>query len=333
MFVGLENGLEGLLHISELADHKVENPEEIVKVGEKIEVKVLKVDTGERKIGLSRKRVQWAETKTTSRTAASPRLRPAAPTAAAPALRRPSCVAASAATAARSSSPRRNPNVRARVLTTNNTARGLLASLLAFFSTGTPHKPKTAPPRNSMPEPIVTISAATFSDGTTLKFNEGDIVVFVGPNNAGKRPRALRNLAEQCESPENPKLVVHAAEFKLNAEAAEIERWLQAHCQVFAEPFPAYRRLDAWIEPDAIRRVVNYVATDGLGRLAEFFICYLTTEARLTAANPAASIAVTREPKTNPIHFLYVDEREEARVSGYFRKHSARTWSSTEGGG
>ncbi len=61
VFVGLENGLEGLLHISELADHKVENPEEIVKVGEKIEVKVLKVDTSERKIGLSRKRVQWAE--------------------------------------------------------------------------------------------------------------------------------------------------------------------------------------------------------------------------------------------------------------------------------
>jgi small subunit ribosomal protein S1 len=61
VFVGLENGLEGLLHISELADHKVENPEEIVKVGDKIEIKVLKVDTGERKIGLSRKRVQWAE--------------------------------------------------------------------------------------------------------------------------------------------------------------------------------------------------------------------------------------------------------------------------------
>ena len=42
VFVGLENGLEGLLHISELADHKVENPEEIVKVGDKIEVKVLR---------------------------------------------------------------------------------------------------------------------------------------------------------------------------------------------------------------------------------------------------------------------------------------------------
>jgi small subunit ribosomal protein S1 len=61
VFVGLEDGLEGLLHISELADHKVENPEEVVKVGEEIEVKVLRVDADERKIGLSRKRVEWAE--------------------------------------------------------------------------------------------------------------------------------------------------------------------------------------------------------------------------------------------------------------------------------
>ncbi len=61
VFVGLEDGLEGLLHISELADHKIENPEEVVKVGEEIEVKVLRVDSEERKIGLSRKRVEWNE--------------------------------------------------------------------------------------------------------------------------------------------------------------------------------------------------------------------------------------------------------------------------------
>ena len=61
VFIGLEDGLEGLLHISELADHKVENPEEIVKVGEELQVKILRVDPDERKIGLSRKRVEWAE--------------------------------------------------------------------------------------------------------------------------------------------------------------------------------------------------------------------------------------------------------------------------------
>ncbi len=55
VFVELEEELEGLLHISELADHKVENPEDIVKVGETLDVKILRVDTDDRKIGLSRK--------------------------------------------------------------------------------------------------------------------------------------------------------------------------------------------------------------------------------------------------------------------------------------
>src|SRR5262245_36878608 len=56
VFVELEPGLEGLLHISELADHKVDSPEEVVNVGDEIEVKILRVDRGERKIGLSRKK-------------------------------------------------------------------------------------------------------------------------------------------------------------------------------------------------------------------------------------------------------------------------------------
>ncbi|HLJ09826.1 MAG TPA: 30S ribosomal protein S1, partial [Planctomycetaceae bacterium] len=55
VFVQLEANLEGLLHISELAEHKVENPEQIVKVGDEIEVRILRVDTSDRKIGLSRK--------------------------------------------------------------------------------------------------------------------------------------------------------------------------------------------------------------------------------------------------------------------------------------
>ena len=60
VFVGLEDGLEGLLHISELSEDKVENAEELVKVGDPLEVKILRVDTDERKIGLSKKRVGWS---------------------------------------------------------------------------------------------------------------------------------------------------------------------------------------------------------------------------------------------------------------------------------
>ncbi|MGD9110050.1 MAG: 30S ribosomal protein S1 [Phycisphaerales bacterium] len=59
-FVELEPELEGLLHISELADHKIDNPQDIVSDGDEVEVKILKVDTESRKIGLSLRRAQWA---------------------------------------------------------------------------------------------------------------------------------------------------------------------------------------------------------------------------------------------------------------------------------
>jgi small subunit ribosomal protein S1 len=53
VFVKLENDLEGLLHISELSDTKIGSPEEVVQPGMKIEVRVIRVDIEERKIGLS----------------------------------------------------------------------------------------------------------------------------------------------------------------------------------------------------------------------------------------------------------------------------------------
>ena len=52
VFVELEDGLEGLLHVSEISDHKVEKPEDELKSGQELEVKILRVDSDERKIGL-----------------------------------------------------------------------------------------------------------------------------------------------------------------------------------------------------------------------------------------------------------------------------------------
>src|SRR5438270_9312732 len=61
VFVELAPGLEGLLHISEISDQKVEKPEDVLKVGQELDVKILRVDGDERKIGLSLKRAQWAQ--------------------------------------------------------------------------------------------------------------------------------------------------------------------------------------------------------------------------------------------------------------------------------
>jgi predicted RNA-binding protein with RPS1 domain len=59
-FVELEPDLEGLLHISELADHKIDKPQDVVKLGEEVEVKILRIDPESRKIGLSLRRARWA---------------------------------------------------------------------------------------------------------------------------------------------------------------------------------------------------------------------------------------------------------------------------------
>ncbi len=56
-FVELERGLEGLIHISELSRDPVQKPEDAVKIGDTIEVKVLRVIPEEQKIGLSIKEV------------------------------------------------------------------------------------------------------------------------------------------------------------------------------------------------------------------------------------------------------------------------------------
>jgi len=76
VFVELEENLEGLLHVSELADHKVEDPHAEVKIGDKLLVKILRVDAVERKIGLSKKRAEWsAEQDAESGTGAAPKVR------------------------------------------------------------------------------------------------------------------------------------------------------------------------------------------------------------------------------------------------------------------
>jgi small subunit ribosomal protein S1 len=57
-FVEIEPGIDGLCHISELAEGRVEKAEEVVKVGDQIEVMVIDVNPAERRISLSIKAAQ-----------------------------------------------------------------------------------------------------------------------------------------------------------------------------------------------------------------------------------------------------------------------------------
>jgi small subunit ribosomal protein S1 len=57
-FVEILDGVEGLVHISELATHHVENPREIIEPGDVVRVKILEIDSERRRLSLSIKRVE-----------------------------------------------------------------------------------------------------------------------------------------------------------------------------------------------------------------------------------------------------------------------------------
>jgi small subunit ribosomal protein S1 len=56
-FVRLDDGLEGLVHISELADQRVEHPKDVVRAGQRVTAEVISIDSMRRRLGLSLRRV------------------------------------------------------------------------------------------------------------------------------------------------------------------------------------------------------------------------------------------------------------------------------------
>ena len=55
------SGVEGLIHISELAEHHVENPREVVNQGDAVNVKIIEIDAERRRLSLSLRRVEPGE--------------------------------------------------------------------------------------------------------------------------------------------------------------------------------------------------------------------------------------------------------------------------------
>jgi small subunit ribosomal protein S1 len=54
-FVELEKGIEGLIHVSEISDERVEDPRSVLKPGQEVKAEIISIDQAERKIGLSMK--------------------------------------------------------------------------------------------------------------------------------------------------------------------------------------------------------------------------------------------------------------------------------------
>jgi small subunit ribosomal protein S1 len=60
-FVELEEGIEGLIYVSEIADHRIEKPSDVLKVGDKVRAEILSIEPKDRRIGLSIKQLGRSE--------------------------------------------------------------------------------------------------------------------------------------------------------------------------------------------------------------------------------------------------------------------------------
>ena len=60
-FIELEDGVDGLVHISQISDQRVEKVKDALEVGQEVEARVVKVDRGERRIGLSIRAMSMTE--------------------------------------------------------------------------------------------------------------------------------------------------------------------------------------------------------------------------------------------------------------------------------
>ena len=60
-FVEIEEGVEGLIYVSEIADHRIEKPSDVLKVGDMVKAEILSIEPKERRIGLSIKQLGRTE--------------------------------------------------------------------------------------------------------------------------------------------------------------------------------------------------------------------------------------------------------------------------------
>jgi predicted ATPase len=164
------------------------------------------------------------------------------------------------------------------------------------------------------------ISEIEFSDNTTLSFEKEDIVVFVGPNNAGKSA-SLKEAARLLRAKTDKGKVLKDIIIEKEGEEADLFSHLQTHSTKYfgSSPHPHYQGYGFSIyEPNAKSWWSNY--KNGLSELLPLFVNMLTTEQRIQAANPAQNIKLTTEPIQHPIHFLQKNDSLEQRFSDYFKQ-------------
>lgn len=165
------------------------------------------------------------------------------------------------------------------------------------------------------------ISEIKFSDDTTLQFDKDDIVVLVGPNNSGKSA-TLKEAASLLKSTNNKAKVLKDISIEKEGDKSELFNLLDISTTKNYDSHPGqilYQGFGFNIWESSVESIFNRYR-EGIGELFSLFANMLTTEQRLSAANPAQSIKLTTQAISHPIHSLQKDDTLEQRFSDYFKQ-------------
>jgi len=179
--------------------------------------------------------------------------------------------------------------------------------------------------------PSVTFESLTFSDGTTISLDPRDVVVFVGPNNAGKSA-ALREISAQFAGLDNPKIVKSASRIK-KGDAQQIEQLLDSYSHLsFGDNYKQYKGYKYTVHV-ASTRPISLLWQRELSVFRSVFCLMIPTESRITDSNPADAIYTLNDPPSHPIHIIFKHDLIENRISGYFKRAFGQELIVFRGGG
>ena len=174
----------------------------------------------------------------------------------------------------------------------------------------------TPEPSSTEGPPSVTFESLTFSDGTSIKLDPADVVVLVGPNNAGKS-LALRELDDYLEG-NSDKTVLTSLKLRKVGTEDDFDAFVRKHSQIKSQGsswnISGYRFSLGTSSPDLKQFWPNNIAS-----FRTLFCLRVPTEKRITDSDPVDSIDILQQHPSNPIHMLWDDELE-SKLSGFFRR-------------
>lgn len=171
-----------------------------------------------------------------------------------------------------------------------------------------------------METPGVWIKSVTFSDGSKVAFAKNDIVVLVGPNNAGKSAflKEARYLVSALHMASNVLTDLEIETSGTNSDLIQFVRSISKQTNKM-DQLSFYGGSGFNIREDHFDIYWNK-RDKGLDNLVDVFVLSLSTEDRLSAANPPKSIKIASEAPVHPIHSLQIDDSVEAKFCAYFKQ-------------